>query len=107
MVRTKTWESGRLSNTKVSNLMMGNVVTSLPEETLSKVIAKMSNLALHEIPVVDKKGKIASSVRIEDISRSMWYEREGENSGDVIGEKDKPEIEVKAFCPSSSCGEKG
>jgi len=43
---------------KVSSVMADDVVTSHPSETLSKVISKMSEKTLHELPIVDKKNKL-------------------------------------------------
>jgi len=43
---------------KVSSIMADDVVTSHPSETLSKVISKMSEKMLHELPIVEKKNKL-------------------------------------------------
>lgn len=86
----------------VSRESAEEIMTPEPEvlkenDEIEKALALMVELDEPSAPVVDRDGKIVGSVLLSDISRSMWYEREGENSGDLVGEKDKPKIEVKAF----------
>jgi CBS domain-containing protein len=66
-------------------------------DSMEKALALMLELWEVSAPVVDRNGKVAGSVLIDDIGRSMWHVEEGQYVGDVVGENDKSRIEIRAF----------
>ncbi len=67
------------------------------EDNIEEAIILMEELGEPSAPVVDENQRISGSVLIDDIWRSIWYNREGEDKGEFVGEKVKLQIEVKAF----------
>lgn len=80
----------------------GDVMSEEPEvlserDSIGRAVELMLGLGEVAAPVVDRHGRIAGSVLIEDISRAVWFKRESGAEGDLEGEKDRMEVEVGAF----------
>jgi len=87
---------------EIKNKKAEEIMTSEPKvlqlnDKVEKAMSLMIELGELAAPVSDKNGKIAGCILIEDISKNLWYNEEGQDVGDLVGENSKRQIEVGAF----------
>ncbi len=91
-------EVGRMS--EVANIPVEDVMTSEPEvveedtpvEYALDIMRKLGEMA---VPVVDRNRKLTGMVRMRDVARAIWREKDRPSLGEVAGEKKRVEILVK------------
>lgn len=88
---------GGFNSVKAEDMMTPDPEVLYEKETLERAVDVMLGLGELSAPVVDEAGSLSGSVMIDEISRSLWNNNESVDIGDLIGENNKPRIEIKSF----------
>jgi CBS domain-containing protein len=86
----------------IGNAIAADMMTPEPKvlslsDSMDVALSLMLDLDEFCAPAIDKNGKIAGGVLIDDVSKGLWRQEEGLDVGDVAGENHKPKIEVRSF----------
>jgi CBS domain-containing protein len=89
----------------IGNVAAEDMMTPEPKllslsDSMEVALSLMLDLDEFCAPTIDKNGRIAGGVLIDDVSKGLWRAEEGLDVGDVGGENHKPEIEVRSFVSS-------
>jgi CBS domain-containing protein len=89
-----------LSEVEVNSVMSHSPQCVLETHTLHRARSLMKDLDERSIPVCGSSGHLVGVVGVKDLANYFARKRESETRGEVVGEKDALEVEVKSLMQS-------